>query len=66
MVCLEFTKLVLKKKNVVSVISNNFAPVAWEIIKLTDQVTIRFVSQLNNEISKVMLKLFKYFSGAAV
>ena len=49
-----------------SVISNFVASVTLEITQSADQVRIRLLSQLIKNISTVLQKLLKYFTGTAI
>ena len=50
----------------VSVIINLPAPVALVIIQVDDHVNVKLTSQLINDISRVLQKLFKCFNGTII
>ena len=49
-----------------SVIANSVASVAEEITQFLDQVKIRLISQLINDILRAIQKLLKYFNGTDI
>ena len=58
---LELIKLQLENKSFVSVIANVFVFVSLENTNVLNQVKMRLIWQLTKGISKVLLKLRKYF-----
>ena len=48
------------------VIANSISSVAEEIIQLLDQVKIRLISRLINDILRAIQKLLKYFNGTDI
>ena len=48
------------------IIVNNSTPIELVITELSDQVNTRFISQLINDISRVLQKLLRYLNETAV
>ena len=58
-----FHSFILSSVDKVTIIINSVASVAEEVAKFLDQVKIRLISQLINDILRVLQKLIKYFNG---